>query len=418
MLPLRLTQEAMQSYARKIADSRATLPGSELEDVLKTPLSDSRVGFVNGHLFFASESRVASHYSYALNPLYNDATDGRRRFLVFGNSPNFLNYRAGNLGELLLDNSDRAIWSANNRLRAVTIIQIDNDLSDDLVRHLVASRAAAGFREFVIGNEFNDPGAPWRYNFGRLLRAAKVAKDTLVDLKVEGGTVYSPSLAYFESDTYLDNFLDYAEANFRSIPSDGISTNFYGALDAVRAHVEAVYGVLKQHRMEHLKLRVGELGNPTGSYQQPFSDEQLSYNYLPQAIALVHSTERVESLDIYALFSFGDEQHSRVALDGATLTPKASYLAAVVAAKALARIRNIDYREDGDVRKIVVERTDGIRLWLVWSASDTQESRLKRPENAEVFGALGERLNEDDIVLTPRPHPALGGTAKYVVLSR
>ena len=55
---------------------------------------------------------------------------------------------------------------------------------------------------------------------------------------------------------------------------------------------------------------------------------------------------------------------------------------------------------------------------MVWSASDTRETRIKRPEKAEVFGALGNRLDEGDIVLTPKPHPALGETVKYVVLSK
>jgi hypothetical protein len=417
-LPLRLAQEAIRSYAGRIAASTATLPESDLEGILKTPLSDSRVGFVNGHLFLASESRAASHFSYALNPLYNEGSDGRQRYLVFGNTPNFLNYRSGNLGEQLQANSDRAIWAVNNGLRAVTVIQIDNDLSDDLLRYIVASRAVAGFRSFVIGNEFNDPGAPWRYNFARLLHAAKVARDTLTDLKVDGATIYTPSLAYFESDTYLDNFLDYAEANFKPIPSDGISTNFYGSVDSVRQHISSVYNVMTQHRLGHLKLRIGELGNPTGSFQQPFSDEQLAYNYLPQAVALALSTGRIESLDLYTLFAFGDDQYSLTSLAGATLTPKPSLLSALVATRALARVRNIDYREDGEIRRVVVERTDGVRLWLIWSASDTADVAIKRPENAEVYGALGNRLNEDTIVLTPRPHPALGGTLKYVLLSK
>jgi hypothetical protein len=42
---------------------------------------------------------------------------------------------------------------------------------------------------------------------------------------------------------------------------------------------------------------------------------------------------------------------------------------------------------------------------------------LEKPDGAKVYGALGNLLQEgDQIVLTPRPHPALGGTLKYVLL--
>ena len=416
-LPLRPASEAVQSYSRTVAGSRATLPESDLEDLLDTPLSESKIGFVNGHHFLASENKAVTHFSYALNPLYNEAADGRQRFLVFGNSPNFLNYRSGNLGEMLLANSDRAVWAANNGYRAVTVIQLDNDLSDELLRYIVASRAAAGFRSFVVGNEINDPGAPWRYNFPRLLRSAQVVKQTLESMRIRDAVVYTPSLAYFESDTYLDNVLDYAEANFKQIPSDGISTNFYGAVDDVRRYVDSVYNVLRQHRLGNLKLRIGEMGNPTGSFQQTFADEQIAYNYLPQAMALALSTEHVDSLDIYSLFSFGENQYSLTYLDGSKLQAKPSLEAAIVAARALARIKDIDYKEEGDVRRVIVERDDGVRLWLVWSVADSGETRIKRPNRAEVFGALGNRLDEDEIVLTPRPHSALAGTVKYVVLS-
>lgn len=111
-LPLRPPGQAVQSYTRATAASKASRPDSDLEAILKTPLSDSPVGFVNGHHLLASESKDVSHFSYALNPLYNEAADGRQRFLVFGNSPNFLNYRGGDLGALLLDNSDRAVWAS------------------------------------------------------------------------------------------------------------------------------------------------------------------------------------------------------------------------------------------------------------------------------------------------------------------
>lgn len=418
-LPLRPTGQAIQSYNRAQAGARARTPESDLEAILKTPLSDSPVGFVNAHHLLPSESRELSHFSFALNPLYNEAADGRQQFLVFGNSPNFLNYRGGDLGALLLDNSDRAVWAVNSGYRVVTLIQLDNDIGDDLLRYIVKSRAAAGFRVFVVGNEINDPGAPWRYNFPRILRAAQVVRDTLQDMKVRGGVVYTPSLAYFESDTYLDNFLDYAEANYKKIPTDGVSINFYGAVGDVRDYVEKVYGVLKQHKLDGLKLRIGELGNPTDSVQgQPFTDEQLTYNYLPQAIGLAVSSEQVDHLDVFSLFAFGADKFSLATLDGSTLTPKTSYQSAAIAARALARLRDIDYKEDGDVRRIVLTRDDGLRIWMLWSASDTRELRVKKPDKAQVFGALGNRLDEDEIVLTPRPHPALAGTIKYVLLGK
>lgn len=213
------------------------------------------------------------------------------------------------------------------------------------------------------------------------------------------GVVYTPSLAYFESDTYLDTFLTYAAANYKTIPTDGVSINFYGAVDAVRDYVESVYGVLEQRKLGNLKLRIGELGNPTDSFQQPFSDEQLAYNYLPQAIGLAVSSERVDHVDVFALFAFGADQFSLASLNGGTLSPKSAYLSAAIAARALARIRDIDYKEDGEVRRIVVERDDGIRLWMIWSASDSSELRVKKPDKAQVFGALGNRLDEDEIVL-------------------
>ena len=65
-----------------------------------------------------------------------------------------------------------------------------------------------------------------------------------------------------------------------------------------------------------------------------------------------------------------------------------------------------------------IRRADGVKVWALWSSAEDRELRVAIPDDAEVFGALGNRLDEkDNVVLTPRPHPALAGTVKYVLIS-
>jgi hypothetical protein len=415
-LPFRSAPEAIEAYARRLSRTRAALTASELDGILRTPLAESKVGFVNGHHLLESEVAELGHFSFALNPLYNEATNGRQRFLVFGNSPNFLNYRATDLGDVFLQNHDRAVWGANNGLRAVAVIQVDNELDDDLLRQIVASRVRLGFRAFVVGNEFNDPGAPWRYDLPRLLRATQVVKETIGALGVKDGEVYTSGLAYFEIERHLDALLAHFRGNSRSFPADGISVHFYGAVDAVRAQVDATEALLKKYQLDRLRLRIGELGSPTDTFHLDFPDEQLAYNYFPQAIALALQSGQVDSLDVFSMFDFGRDRFSLTALEASSLKPKTSLLATVQSARVFSRIRDVDYEVDGEIHRVVVERSDGLTVWAVWSSAGDQELSLRRPSGAKVFGALGNRLDEDRIVLTPRPHAALAGTLKYVVL--
>ena len=91
-------------------------------------------------------------------------------------------------------------------------------------------------------------------------------------------------------------------------------------------------------------------------------------------------------------------------------------IATRLAARVFARVKDADYRLERDVHRVVVERSDGLKLWALWSAADGRDILLDKPEGAQVYGALGNRLDEDQIVLTPKPDPALGGTLKYVAL--
>jgi hypothetical protein len=344
MPPFRSAAEAIASQTARLQGLKESLEPSDLEKVLKTPLSESRVGFVNGHHLLETEVRELGHFSYALNPLYNATTDGKQQFLIFGNSPNFLNYRSGSLAESLLRNSDRVIWAENNGLRVSTIIQVDNDLSEDLLRFIVTSRASAGLRVFVVGNEFNDPGAPWRYDLARLLRSLQVVKETLSQMGIRDGEVYTPALAYYEGDKHLETLLSYAARDGKTLPADGIAKNYYGPLAALVGQISATRAVMKRFGLQDLRLRITELGNPTDTLQQEFDDERLTYNYFPQAIALALSEGEVDSVDLFSLFDFGRDQYSLTYLEGTTLKPKASLLAARLAARVFSRVKDADYR--------------------------------------------------------------------------
>ena len=414
--PLRTSAEALAAETSRLNGAQAGRDLSDLARALRTPLAESRVGFVNGHHLLESELAELGHFSFALNPLYNQASNGRQQFLIFGNSPNFLNYRSQDLGQAALQNSDRAVWAASNGYRVTTVIQIDNELSDDLLRYLVASRVQAGFRVFVVGNEFNDPGAHWRYDLDRLLRALRIVDQTIADLGVRNAEVYTPSLAFYETDRHLNELLGYIKGRSREFPADGVSQNLYGSVDSIRDHLGATLETLKRYGLADRHLQVGELGSPTDTFQTAFTDEQLAYNYFPQAIALSLSKEEVDWVYLYSAYEFGRDKFSLARLEGASLKPKDSLLAGRLAARVFARLKDVEYHAEGDLRRIEVERQDGIKLWVVWSASPTQTLTVKKPDRAEVYGALGNRLDEGEIQLTPSPHPALAGTAKYILL--
>jgi hypothetical protein len=124
----------------------------------------------------------------------------------------------------------------------------------------------------------------------------------------------------------------------------------------------------------------------------------------------------VDAIDVFSLFDFGRDKFSLAYLDGAALKPKSSFEATRVAARVFSRLKDVDYEQRGEVHKVIVDRSDGLKLWVIWSSAEGGELRVERPNRAEVFGALGNRLDEgDEIVLTPRPHAALAGTVKYVV---
>jgi len=429
-IPTRSPDEAVASCLarRESQQERGAAPApSPLGQLLAgTPLSESRLGLNNWPILEESEELELGHFRFAISPYTAFVDDGKQRFLLFANSPLAGGFRSSDyLEDVQRRMFDRAVWMMANGCRGAAVVEFDRPLSAARVGHTVRALYDFGVRTIIWGNEPNDPGASWRDNLPELVKIFSAAADTRKQYGLDDLELSLPGMAYFGQGEYLQKLLGTFDAllpgwsggSSKYLPFQRVADHYYGPVDGFLQRLTEMRQIMAKVGLNDLKFDLAEVGNPTANTGQPATDQQLAEGYIPQIASLAVASGMMDRLYYYSALDGGADQYSLAGIKDGGLVLKPSYHAFVTMARLLSRISGISWSETAETMRVDGSRTDGIEFTVVWSKATDRDVAVPLPPGRRVFDALGSEVKGPDpqqVVLSPRGHPALAGPARIL----
>ena len=429
-IPTRSPSEAVAScLARRQPEEKNRSAPSALQQLLATPLSQSRIGLNSWPMLEESEELDLGHFRFAISPYVPFVDDGKQRFLLFGNYPLIGGFRGRDYVEDVQRRMfDRAVWVMANGCQGTVVVEFDRPLSTDRVGHIVRALYDYGVRTIIWGNEPNDPGAAWRDNLPELVKIFSAAADTRKRYNLDDLELALPGMAYFGQGEYLQKLLQtfdallpgWSDGSSKYLPFQRVTDHYYGPIDGFLQRLTEMRQTMAKVGLNDLKFDLAEVGNPTVNQGPLVTDQQLAEGYIPQITSLAVASGMMDRLYFYSALDAGDDRYSLTRIENGGLVMKPSYQAFVTMARLLSRLSNISWSETGETMRVDGSRTDGVEFTVVWSKVTDRDVVVPVPSGKRVFDALGSEVKLPDpqqVALSPRVHPALAGTAR-VLFSR
>ncbi len=430
--PRSLTEAMVSSLDRRLAVEKRWPAPNALEQLLATPLSESRIGLHNWPMLDEAEERDIGHFRFAISPYTAFVDDGKERFLLFGNNPFVGGFRGRDyLEDVQRRLFDRAVWAMANGSKGTAVVEFDRPISAPRVERMVRAVYEYGVRTIIWGNEPNDPGAAWRDNLSELVKIFTAASDTKKRYNLDDLELSLPGMAYFGQGEYLQKMLGtfdallpgWAGRSSKYLPFQRVTDHYYGSVDGFLQRLTEMREIMAKAKLNDLKFDLAEVGNPTANSGQPqATPQQLAEGFIPQITSLAVASGMMDRLYYYAALDSGEDKYSLLGIDGnGGLVMKPSYHSFVTMARLLSRISTISWSQTAETMRVDGSRTDGVEFSVVWSKLTDGDAAVPLPAGRRAFDALGVETkgpNPQQVVLGPRGHPSLGGPARILVSKR
>lgn len=394
---------------------------SDLEIFLGTRLWEStKIGLINPHLLEEDEMLDwHTPFLFPVNPFQRKNDGG---YLWFANDPSVTNFRKDNDGGPLLRMEDRAAWALSHRTDAVAVIEVENDEALKEFPNLITALASIGVRNFVVGNETNDPHTQWRNVAQRIHTGCVIVDNVMSDLGYSTGQ-YQMALPSGIYDANSDGkYSAYLWDEFRRLGRNVVNADthhYYGPVNDFFSWIAR-----RAANLQSSRHYLTELGNPAPDvYQIEVPDSTIAHGYIPQALAIAVASGFFEKIFYHSIYNPSADGHSLMRVEDGKLVPKDSHQAFKTVTKFLTHTDEFSI-EDHETWMVIRGKRNGndgrnygIAVVYAKHATGAQEVPVSTIfSKAHVFNALGERLDENTtLTLCPQEEEFTAGPARLLV---